>query len=270
MPFTASHPLAVLPVVHVRRVLRLDATCLVLGSMAPDFEYFIRGGVFGRFGHTWLGLVAWGVPVTLVLAAAFHALVKWPMLLAAPAAFTGPWGRPWPWHRTAGGAVSLVISAALGDLSHLLWDGATHDDGLFVEHIAALSTRYPVPGLGQIALYRILQHTSSVIGLVGVAAYIAWLVRREPVPRVAVSRSRARWIFAGCLAIGAALAIWHLHARGVIRIGHWVIELVAGGLGGILVASAILRPAGYRYRAAVEAALVAGDGAAPRPASRRR
>jgi hypothetical protein len=268
VPFTAAHPLAVLPAVHVRRVLRLDATCLVLGSMAPDFEYFIRGGAFGRFGHTWLGLCAWGVPVTLVLAAAFHGFVKWPMLLAAPTALTGPFGRPWPWRRTLGGVVSLVASAALGDASHMLWDGATHHDGLFVEHIAALSTPCSVPWLGHIALYRILQHTSSIVGLAGVAGYVAWLVRRQPAPRVVGSRSLARWVFTGCIAIGAALAIWHLHARGVIRIGHWVIELISGGLAGIVVASAILYPAARRYQARVEAALAAAAGATP--ASRRR
>jgi len=36
MPFTAAHPLAVLPLVRRHRRLGLDPTCLVIGSMAPD------------------------------------------------------------------------------------------------------------------------------------------------------------------------------------------------------------------------------------------
>ena len=37
MPFTAAHPMAVLPLWPARRRLHLDATCLVTGSIAPDF-----------------------------------------------------------------------------------------------------------------------------------------------------------------------------------------------------------------------------------------
>src|SRR6185503_10445443 len=76
--------MAILPVLHVRRRLRLDATCLVVGSMAPDFSYFVRGVQRGTFSHTWPGLFAWGIPATLVIALVFHALVKWPLLLVAP------------------------------------------------------------------------------------------------------------------------------------------------------------------------------------------
>ena len=81
MPFTASHPMAVLPVVGR---LRLDTTCLVIGAMAPDFEYFMNGRLLGSFGHTLIGIAAWGVPVTLISALVFHAILKWPLLAVAP------------------------------------------------------------------------------------------------------------------------------------------------------------------------------------------
>src|SRR3954471_24303541 len=100
MPFTPAHPLAVWPFVRWHRWLRLDATCLAIGAMAPDFEYFIHGQQKGNFGHTLLGIPLWGVPATLILAALFHAIVKWPLLIVAPR-----WiaqrsieaaARPWP------------------------------------------------------------------------------------------------------------------------------------------------------------------------------
>ena len=81
VPFTAAHPMAVLPLIGR---LRLDPTCLVIGSMAPDFEYFVRAGQMSTISHTWLGLVAWNLPVTLILAFAFHYLIKWPLVLIAP------------------------------------------------------------------------------------------------------------------------------------------------------------------------------------------
>src|SRR5437879_1707184 len=83
MPFTAAHPAAVLALIRAPR-LRLDATCLVIGSMAPDFEYFFRGRLESTFSHTVTGALLFDLPATLLLSLAFHALVKWPALLVLP------------------------------------------------------------------------------------------------------------------------------------------------------------------------------------------
>ena len=49
MPFTVSHVAAVLPVVG--RSGRLPAAALVIGSMAPDYPWFLTRG---RTAATWL------------------------------------------------------------------------------------------------------------------------------------------------------------------------------------------------------------------------
>jgi len=41
MPFTFSHPAIVLPLATLRRQW-ISATGLIIGSITPDFEYFIR------------------------------------------------------------------------------------------------------------------------------------------------------------------------------------------------------------------------------------
>ena len=65
--------------------------------MAPDFEYFVRVKQASAISHTWLGLVVWHLPATLILAAAFHLVIKWPLVLVTPrpiarsTASSGPW-----------------------------------------------------------------------------------------------------------------------------------------------------------------------------------
>lgn len=138
MPFTPSHPVAVLPFVHWCRQLHLDATCLVIGSMSPDFEYFVYGHLVGQLGHSFLGLFVWCLPMTLVVAALYHWLVKWPWLLVAPRWVTArslAIGAPWPARWSGGLVVSCIASALIGALSHLAWDAFTHVDGFFVHQL---------------------------------------------------------------------------------------------------------------------------------------
>lgn len=249
MPFTAAHALAVVPLIHARR-LRLDATCLVCGALAPDFEYFVRGARVSELSHTWLGAVVWGVPVALVLAALWHHLVAWPVLLAAPAALTRRAGATlapgWRPHLLA-----AIAGALLGNATHLLWDGATHANGLFVSHWPGLATLYDVPGFGVLALHRILQYASSAVGCLGLAWYAA-VVARGVRPPIDVARGGARVVFAACLAVGIAALLWQLSRRGVpADAGDIAVAVIAGGLAGTLVASALLQRAARRYADAV-------------------
>jgi len=257
MPFTAAHVLAVVPAVHARRALRLDATCLVIGSMAPDFEYFVRGARVSAFGHSLAGIAGWGVPATLVLAALFHGLVKWPILLAAPPALTGLFARPWHTRWRAAAVLSAVASAALGDVTHLVWDSATHADGLIVLHQPALTRVYPVPVLGDMALHRILQHTSSLIGLAGVVAYLAVRIHRAPQLDVGARRGPARIAFAGCIGAGIAIAAWWAAHAGITDPGTWIVDAISGALGGTIVASSLVARPARRYQRRVESATAA-------------
>lgn len=251
MPFTVAHALAVLPGVHARRALHLDPTCLVIGSMAPDVEYFVHGQQVGRFAHSLLGVAVWGIPVTLVLALVFHQIVKWPVLLASPASVTPVFAPPWRARWTAGAVVSVVCSAALGALTHVLWDAATHSDGLIVRQLPALATPYQVPGLGTMVLHRILLHASTLVGLAGVAAYLAWRLRRAPRRRVTASRGLPRIAFAGCVAAGVVAGLYRLERLHVDDLGSRIAAAISGALAGTVVASAIVRRAARRYEATV-------------------
>ncbi|OEV34905.1 hypothetical protein HS99_0034890 [Kitasatospora aureofaciens] len=101
MPFTLSHPAAVLPLLRAAGERGpLVASALVAGSMAPDVPFFAESllpGVYGRGGltHAW-----WAVP-TLDVAIAGALVAGWHGLLRARSA-TRRWSRP-PAGGVAGG-----------------------------------------------------------------------------------------------------------------------------------------------------------------------
>lgn len=73
MPFTFSHPAIILPLTSSKRQW-FSATGLVIGSMTPDFEYFIRMKVQSDFSHTLPGLLWFDLPLGLLLSFIYNAL----------------------------------------------------------------------------------------------------------------------------------------------------------------------------------------------------
>ena len=241
--------MAVLPLVGRAR---LDTTCLVIGAMSPDFEYFVHGQLKGEFGHTWPGVALWCVPVTLVSAVVFHRLVKWPLVAVAPRWIgerVAPYAlRPWLVHWRA--LVACVISAALGAATHLLWDGGTHA-AHWGEHYFPKIMDHMVnaPVIGRIPVFRVLQHISTGIGLVVVTVYIAVVLRRSPTRAIPPPRRIARTIYLACVAVGIALlsyrALVWLHTGDP---GSVVAASISGLLASTLVAALALRGDGARAR----------------------
>src|SRR5947209_1700166 len=79
MPFTLSHPAAVMP---IRNYGVLSA--LVAGSMMPDSLYFIPNGQHESYGHTLPGLFFYCLPVGIVLLWFFHRFLKKPLISLFP------------------------------------------------------------------------------------------------------------------------------------------------------------------------------------------
>ena len=53
MPLTFAHPAAILP--FSRKSKYINFSAIVFGSMAPDFEYFLRGDQWGTLDILLLG-----------------------------------------------------------------------------------------------------------------------------------------------------------------------------------------------------------------------
>jgi hypothetical protein len=244
LPFTAAHPLAVVPLVWWRR---LDPTCLVIGTMAPDFEYFARMKQASAISHTWLGLLVWNIPVTLLLAFAFHYLVKHPLILVAPRflgrRLAGPARHPWPAAWTLPVALTCVLSAAIGATTHLLWDGVTHSDGMIASRVHALRTVVDVPYFGPLVLHRVLQHASTAIGCLALAVICTRVIwKLPPVELPAQPRLWPRVIAVACIGAGLGLSALRLYRRPwmIDDVGQVAVILIAGLLAGVLLASGLL------------------------------
>ncbi|RKZ85433.1 MAG: hypothetical protein DRR19_16380 [Candidatus Parabeggiatoa sp. nov. 1] len=63
MPFTLSHPAAAVPLARGGLVL----SALVVGSMSPDFLYFLCLSTQYQFGHTFIGVFVFDIPTGLTV-----------------------------------------------------------------------------------------------------------------------------------------------------------------------------------------------------------
>jgi hypothetical protein len=216
-------------------------TGLVLGSMAPDIEYFLRLRAYGHYGHTWAGLFWFDLPICLLIAGLFHGVVKRPLVRCLPLFLRARLGRlaeeSWPmrnlWSRR------LVLGILVGSLSHIFWDAFTHNDSLITVDLELLKLR-----VGPLTLYRWLQYISSVIGL----AAIAWFVWKLPAqPRLVKATGKIRrlfWTMNGILTFVLWLAfvlIQETFWRGVI------ITLIVTGISAFCLAQLITALIMRRY-----------------------
>lgn len=77
MPFTFAHPAIVLP---LRKSRYFHFPALLIGSMAPDFEYFFRMQAFSKYSHTLFGMFYVDVPLVIWLWFLYVYVVERPLL----------------------------------------------------------------------------------------------------------------------------------------------------------------------------------------------
>ena len=171
MPFTLAHAAAALPFRRTRLIL----SAVVVGTFAPDFEYFLRMTPGGHFGNTLPGVFVLDLPLSLVVLWLFHAYMREPMVALLPdpiqcRIFPGPrtfrfWGPA---------RLALIFGSILvGVGTHILWDSFTHPTFWLYRHWAVLSQTVRLPVVGTVQYYKLFQHGSTVIGC---AALLIWLL----------------------------------------------------------------------------------------------
>jgi hypothetical protein len=213
MPFTLSHPAAVIP---LRRHLPLSA--LVVGSLSPDFEYPFRLAAVSRFSHSLPGILYFCVPAGLVLLWLFHRLLKRPSILLLPPDVRHRVGPPegrfnfWP----AGRLLLILFALFVGALSHVWWDAFTHEYGWAVARWPALQSVVVAAGGHELRLYKLLQHAGSVAGLL-LTLYFFWRwLRRQPYRDSPQSPSLPESVRRGAVAL-----ILLLTCAGAVGLGLW-------------------------------------------------
>jgi Domain of unknown function (DUF4184) len=199
VPFTASHAAAAIPFLRSRLV----PSALVIGCMAPDFEYFMRLEAGGGFGHQFIGVFLFDLPVSLIALWLFHAYAKEPIRAWLPENIRrrvrlGPTSIP---IRNFGEFALVVFSILVGIATHLLWDSFTHRSSWPYEHMEFLHRTVHLPVWGALEYVRVFQHMSTIAGaLVLLLWFRGWYRRTRPIevetaqPLLKNRRSVLAWI----------------------------------------------------------------------------
>jgi hypothetical protein len=206
VPFTASHPAAVLPFLRTS----LPMSALVAGSLAPDVPFYVPGtGVPGTHPrtHTAVGTVTVDVLIGGACWALWHGVLAPPALAVAPSGLRGRLaGRVEPGLRrrlaSPGDAARVLAALAVGAATHVGWDEFTHAGRWGAEHVPLLG--------GSRGGRPVTEWAQDASGVVGAAVLARWLGRwwRATPARPVAAAPASRWAWlvpaVGVLSGGAA------------------------------------------------------------------
>jgi hypothetical protein len=260
LPFTLSHAAAVLPVLRGDGTGRggLVPAVLVAGTFAPDLTYYaasvLSGAMeFGDVTHSFPGVFTVDVLISWALVGLWL-LVREPLVALLP---RSKQRRPAallrcgaPRARVRAATVAWwYVSAALGALTHVVWDAFTHLDRWGMR-------LFPVLGreIAGSPLYWYLQYGGSALAAAVIVVFLVRALRRMPaaepvgVPPLSV---RDRWaaavLIGGCALVAAVQraarwwAYWGSAAKPWELIPTLCFGAGAGTLLGVLVYAVAVR-----------------------------
>jgi hypothetical protein len=173
MPFTPAHP-AILLFLKPFKKLPLSWTALFIGSIIPDFEYFIWMSPSAYVSHTILGIFIFNLPMTFIMAFIWHQLLQ-PILIHRIKFFHHriqleeyPTFMEWikkNW-------MLFFSSALIGIITHLVWDSFSHADGYLVHRIPLLLEFIQIGGYPIRTCY-VMWYISTGVGML---AIILWYI----------------------------------------------------------------------------------------------
>lgn len=224
MPFTFSHPAAILPFANSRH--RLSQTALIIGSIVPDLEFYFKLKLSENIGHKALGILIFDLPLAIIVSLIFHQLIKAPLFKVSP---------KWIQSRThqylsfdwisalKGNRAWILLSFLIGIATHLLLDGMTHYDGWVVELIPAMSNKVSILSK-VIPFYDLLQLGFSLIGLVWLGSYLFKV--KVVSPNFPVSFTKIKfwgWVWIGftlaslvrCILAPEFISFWDVFMMGI-------------------------------------------------------
>lgn len=257
MPHTFAHPFFAAPLKRLMpRALRTSG--LVLGSMAPDFEYFIAMEPHRTIGHTYAGFFLIHLPLCAAAVLVLERLLLPTLPLLLPAAggldrFAAERAKLRPL-RTAADWLAFAVSLFIGFLTHLFMDGWTHDHTFITDRLAWLHE----PFIGGNVIYEWLQFVFSALGAGAIALYAwhrwrIWKSSREAGGEAPLCPpgDKRRFRLAVFTVMAAALAAKVVIDPPVSQLGAANVAPVSAFAAGWLIAALALRHKGAAWAAAL-------------------
>lgn len=215
MPLTLAHPAAILPLFRPLGRWAVPSA-LVLGSMSPDFAYFLPGTDLST--HSADALLWFDLPAGGLAYATWHALVARPLVALLP---RGVAERLLPLLTERAAQLrppvqAVAVSLLVGAATHLAWDSFTHSGTWLTDAVPLLGTELGRIGAYHVRIFGVLQHASTAVGCAVLALWaLDWLDTAPGVPvRDGVNQS-LRWLARATLVglPGVVGAAWALTTR---------------------------------------------------------
>lgn len=180
MPFTFAHPAIVLPFIYVPRKW-ISMTALIIGSIMPDAEAYLRMYSEKEITHSWTGFFLFGLPFGLLLTFVFHNIVRNPLINNLPGFLYQRFSRftKFNWNkRFINHWPVIILSLIIGGASHFVWDSFSHFDGWFINKYPRLKGNIYFFG-GMLEIPFLIQYVNSFVGVTLIVIFVAALPRAK-------------------------------------------------------------------------------------------
>lgn len=156
MPIPFAHPSAVLPLFRYSHYLSISA--LIIGSVVPDFEHFMELQRSAKFGHTFLGVLLFNLPIGVIIYYINKRLFKPVLRRVTPFRFK----KQQP--RIRYSVFQISLSILIGVFTHFLLDSVTGEDGFFVRGLPYLMDEVNVTPTIKMSVHNIIWVIVSIFG----------------------------------------------------------------------------------------------------------
>ena len=237
MPFTFSHLASILPLTYLPRKW-FSLTGIVIGSLTPDFEYFLRMKIKSNYSHTIDALFWLDLPLGLLLSFIFHIVVRDSLFKNLPEFLKSRFLTfnqfNWSEYFKINWFV-VIISILIGAASHNFWDSFTHDHGYFVQTIPTLQNSVAFLDR-QIPILKILQHSSTFIG----GLIIAFAIYKLPINKSEKEKINIKyWTFIAAITL-TVIVVRLLCGLELKQYGNVIVTAISGGLLSLVLTPLIL------------------------------
>ncbi|MCU9814106.1 DUF4184 family protein [Paraclostridium sp. AKS73] len=214
---------------------------MILGSMAPDFIYFLLFNPSSDLGHTLLGFLILNLPICFLLNYLILKFIKNPFIINLPSKICNYYTYLINYDFNFKSPKDIFVftySCIVGMLTHIIWDAFTHKTGYFVVNINLLKESIHILGY-QVPFFKLLQHGSTLLGFF-VILYYFYTIRRYSNKHI---RSNKFQYHLTAISIQILIIILSYLIFKNFGIGRFVVTFMNGLFLGYLTSSII-----YRYK----------------------